>query len=191
MGEVPIAIVEKGKGFGYLLSGAVMKPGPLRELFPDMAREDFPADAVYGEVTGKSVYFMTKGQALRIPTPPQCANHGNWVISVSQLARWMSSQAREARRLPAARDRRPAPARGRRPGDGGGHRRQEGAARRRRSSRTSSPGVEAPRPGDRAGRGTQGHLSQVARSQFEADDSTQTWELGVKEVWQVPSPSTA
>ncbi len=93
LGEVPVAVAEKGKTAGsHLLSGAVMKPGPLKALFPDVADDDFPR---YGEVTGEAVYFMRPKAKVRLPTPPQMKNHGNWVISISQLARWMSDQAEE------------------------------------------------------------------------------------------------
>src|SRR5262249_33719205 len=81
LGEVPIAVVDKGKGAGsHLLSGAVMRPGPFRSLFPD---EDYLAiPGVFGEVTGEAVYFMMKSRAIRLPTPPQLKNHGNYVVSV-------------------------------------------------------------------------------------------------------------
>ena len=46
LGEVPVAVVEKAKTCGgHNLSGAVMRPGPLQELFPDMTREDWRASA--------------------------------------------------------------------------------------------------------------------------------------------------
>ena len=94
LGEVPIAVVEKGKGPGsHLMSGAVMRPGPFRSLFPDVAKEDLP---IYSEVTGEAMYFMTKSAAFRLPMPPpQMKNHGNWVVSISQLGRWMAEQAEE------------------------------------------------------------------------------------------------
>src|ERR671932_679698 len=48
LGEVPVAVIEKGKACGaHNLSGAVMRPGPLQELFPELAPEDWPT---YGRV---------------------------------------------------------------------------------------------------------------------------------------------
>jgi electron-transferring-flavoprotein dehydrogenase len=189
MGEVPIAIVEKGKAYGsHLLSGAVMKPGALRSLFPDMAREDYPSEAVYGEVTGESVYFMTGRQAIRIPTPPQMKNHGNWVISVSRLGRWMSEQAEElgAYLLPETDAQKLLVDGGRVLGVVTG---DKGRGRDGEELGTFEPGVELHAQVTVLAEGTQGHLSQVTRAHFELDrDSTQTWELGVKEVWQVPKP---
>ena len=53
LGEVPIAVVEKGKAAGsHLLSGACMKPGPLKELFKDTPFEDMPVESV---VKGEAV----------------------------------------------------------------------------------------------------------------------------------------
>ena len=47
----------------------------------------------YGEVHGEAVYLLTKGAAIRIPPPPTMRNHGNWVVSVSQLGRFLAEQA--------------------------------------------------------------------------------------------------
>src|SRR5262249_17432736 len=61
--ELSVAVVEKGKRVGaHLLSGAVLRPGPLREL----VGEEFPS---YGPVPGEAVYLLTASRAVRIPTP--------------------------------------------------------------------------------------------------------------------------
>ena len=76
LGEVPIAVVDKGKGAGsHLLSGAVMRPGPFRSLFPD--EDHLRVPGVYGEVPGEAVYFKMRSRAIRLTTPPQLRNHGN------------------------------------------------------------------------------------------------------------------
>src|SRR5690348_2978519 len=69
LGEVPVAIVEKAKTCGgHNLSGAVMRPGPLQELFPDMTREDWRKERFgFGEVKKEAVYMLPNGKAkLRI-----------------------------------------------------------------------------------------------------------------------------
>src|SRR5580658_5557397 len=86
LGEVPVAVVEKAKTCGgHNLSGAVMRPGPLQELFPDLSREDWRKQGfAFGEVTKESVYMLTSAKRkLRVPPPPPQRNHGNEVISVS------------------------------------------------------------------------------------------------------------
>src|SRR5439155_3156103 len=70
LGEVPVAVVEKAKTCGgHNLSGAVMRPGPLQELFPEMSREDWRKERfAYGEVTKESVYMLTGPKTkLRVP----------------------------------------------------------------------------------------------------------------------------
>src|SRR5580700_7769376 len=78
LGEVPVAVIEKAKTCGgHNLSGAVMRPGPLQELFPDVSREDWRKEGfAFGEVTKEAVYMMpTAKTKLRIPTPPNFKNH--------------------------------------------------------------------------------------------------------------------
>src|SRR5437660_8371803 len=84
LGEVPVAVIEKAKTCGgHNLSGAVMRPGPLQELFPEMSREDWrKVGFAFGEVTKEAVYLTpTSKLAVRIPTPPPFKNHGNEVVS--------------------------------------------------------------------------------------------------------------
>src|SRR5215475_7551053 len=91
LGEVPVAVIEKAKTCGgHNLSGAVMRPGPLQELFPDMSREDWRKERfAFGEVTKEAVYLVPNAKrAIKIPTPPNFKNHGNEVISVAALARY-------------------------------------------------------------------------------------------------------
>src|SRR5437660_234099 len=82
LGEVPVAIIEKAKTCGgHNLSGAVMRPGPLQELFPELSREDWRKERfAFGEVTKESVYALPNGKR-RIPVPtfaaPNFKNHGN------------------------------------------------------------------------------------------------------------------
>src|SRR6202030_3729849 len=68
LGEVPVAVIEKAKTCGgHNLSGAVMRPGPLQELFPQMSREEWRSEGfAYGEVTKEAVYVLpTAKRSLR------------------------------------------------------------------------------------------------------------------------------
>ena len=93
-------MIEKAKTCGgHNLSGAVMRPGPLQELFPDLTREQWREEGfAFGEVTKEAVYMTARRRRreLRIPTPPPFKNHGNEVVSVSALARYQQQQAEEA-----------------------------------------------------------------------------------------------
>src|SRR6476620_1472780 len=98
LGEVPVAVIEKAKTCGgHNLSGAVMRPGPLQELFPDMTREQWREQGfAFGEVDKEAVYMTpTSKRAIRIPTPPPFKNHGNEVILVAALARYQQQQGEE------------------------------------------------------------------------------------------------
>src|ERR671921_240617 len=98
LGEVPVAVIEKAKTCGgHNLSGAVMRPGPLQELYPELSREEWREKGfAFGEVTKEAVYLTpTSKVALRIPTPPPFKNHGNEIISVSALNRFQQAQAEE------------------------------------------------------------------------------------------------
>ena len=131
--------------------------------------------------------MLTKGGALRLPPPPQMKNHGNWVISVSQLARFMAEQAEElgAYLLPETDAQKLLVDDGRVQGILTG---DKGRGREGQEQATFEPGVEVRAQVTVLAEGTQGHLAQVARQHWELDrDSTQIWELGVKEVWEVPN----
>src|SRR3954464_3297829 len=86
LGEVPVAVIEKAKTCGgHNLSGAVVRPGPLEEPFPQDARAaGRRGGGAVGEVHKEAVYMTPSSKlAIRIPPPPPFKNHGNEVISVS------------------------------------------------------------------------------------------------------------
>jgi electron-transferring-flavoprotein dehydrogenase len=187
LGEVPVAIVEKGKQPGsHLLSGAVVNPRALRRLFRDRYRvDDLPS---YGEVHGEAVYVLTKRGSLRIPPPPTMRNHGNWIFSLSQLGRWLADRAEEggAMVLPETAAEKLLVSHGRvvgiRTGDKG--RNREGAP-----AGNFEPGSDLVAKVTVLAEGTQGHLTGVALDHFGlGGEQPQVWELGVKEVWRVPRP---
>ena len=95
LGEVPVAVIEKGKVAGaHLLSGANMRPSAMRELFPDLDPSEWP---VYQEVTKDAVYLLTSKLAVPLkPPPPNFRNHGNYVTSISKLGRFLGEKAEEA-----------------------------------------------------------------------------------------------
>jgi electron-transferring-flavoprotein dehydrogenase len=187
LGEVPFAVVEKGKQVGsHLLSGAVVNPRSLRTLFGDRMRiSDMP---FYGEVRSESVYYLTPHQALRIPAPPTMKNHHNYVASLSQLGRWLAELAEEAgatllpetsaTKLLVQHGR----VRGIRTGDRGRGRNGEELA-------NFEPGSDIVARVTVLCEGTQGHLTGAAIENFGiAGENPQVWALGVKEVWKVPHP---
>src|SRR5437660_196492 len=73
LGEVPVAVIEKAKTCGgHSLSGAVMRPGPLQELFPELTRARWREQGfAFGEVTKEAIYVLPSARTkVRIPPPP-------------------------------------------------------------------------------------------------------------------------
>lgn len=89
--EISVCVVEKGSEVGaHILSGAVLEPTALNELIPDWADKGAPLTA---PVDGDRFLFLTEKKAIPLPTPPQMNNHGNFVISLGNLCRWLGEQA--------------------------------------------------------------------------------------------------
>jgi electron-transferring-flavoprotein dehydrogenase len=188
LGEVPVAVIEKGKACGaHTLSGANMKPSAMRELFPELEPDDWPF--AYQEVTKDAVYLLTKRAALPLkPMPPNFRNHGNYVISVAKLSRFLAEQAEEkgayvltetvADKL-LVEDR---IVRGVRSGD-------RGRGRGGEELGNFEPGNDVVARATVLAEGTLGHLTQGAIDYFDLQGSLPVrWELGVKEVWKVAKP---
>ena len=87
-----ILLLEKGSSIGsHTLSGAVVDPSTLKALLPGVDPKDFPFES---PVTKDDVYFLTPTGALRAPfTPPYMGNHGNSVVSLGKLTRWLAEIA--------------------------------------------------------------------------------------------------
>jgi electron-transferring-flavoprotein dehydrogenase len=194
LGEVPVAVIEKAKTCGgHNLSGAVMRPGPLQELFPEMSREDWRKEHfAFGEVTKESVYFLpSANRKIRVPIPfvPNFKNHGNEVVSVSALARFQQAKAEEggayiltetsATQL-IVEDGKVV---GVRSGD-------KGRGKDGEPLGNFEPGTDIKAKVTVLGEGSWGHLTGAAIKEFNLaeDREPQVWELGVKEVWKVPKP---
>ncbi|HKF80172.1 MAG TPA: electron-transfer flavoprotein:ubiquinone oxidoreductase [Thermoleophilaceae bacterium] len=188
LGEVPVALVEKGKGPGsHLLSGAMMKPSAMRRLFPGLPESEWPT---YGTVPKDAVYLLPNGKrAIPLkPTPPPFRNHGNHVTSVAQLGRWLGERAEEAGVYILGET---AAVKlliedgkivGVRSGD-------KGRGRDGEELSNFEPGSDLMARATVLAEGTQGHLTGAAIRHFAlGSEDPQQWELGVKEVWEVPKP---
>jgi len=89
--DVTVCVVEKGGEVGaHILSGAVIEPRALDELLPDW-RDDAPP--LTTKAATDAFFFLTKTRAIRLPTPPQMRNHGNYVGSLGNVARWLGKRA--------------------------------------------------------------------------------------------------
>lgn len=94
LGDIEIGVLEKAGALGeHSLSGAVVNPRAMRELFPDLSDDDFPFRR---PVTKEAVYFLRENSSIKLPTPPTMQNHGNFVASLSEIVQWMGEKAEEA-----------------------------------------------------------------------------------------------
>lgn len=85
--EISIAVLEKGKEVGaHALSGAVVDPRALRELWPD----SWQGAPFEGEVTEEKLLFLTRGRSVSLPIPPPLDNRGKQVASLGRLLKWMA-----------------------------------------------------------------------------------------------------
>jgi electron-transferring-flavoprotein dehydrogenase len=187
LGDVPVAVVEKGKQPGsHLLSGAVVNPRALHRLFRGRKRiDEMP---FYGPVHEESVLFLTARRAIRIPTPPTMMNHGNYVASLSQFGRWLAEQAEEGGTtiLPETAAEKLLVADGRVHGVRSGDR---GRGRDGEQLANFEPGSDLVARVTVLAEGTQGHLTGAALERFDLSGAQpQVWALGVKEVWKVAKP---
>ena len=184
--ELLIVVLEKGASPGaHGISGAVMAPGPLRELVPDFIEKGAPLE---GEVKKESVYFLTKTGKIRSPiTPPPLNNHGNYVVSMSKLNQWMAGLCEksgvnifpefagtevlyEGERVIGVRT-----------GD-------KGLDAQGNKKGNYEPGTDLHARVTVLGEGSRGNLTKdvIAHFQLDAGKNPAGFELGVKEVWELP-----
>eukprot|EP00300_Choanocystis_sp_HF-7_P009810 c16647_g1_i4.p1 GENE.c16647_g1_i4~~c16647_g1_i4.p1 ORF type:complete len:585 (+),score=128.47 c16647_g1_i4:27-1757(+) len=91
--ELSVCVVEKGAEVGaHILSGNCLETRALDELIPDWRDRGAPIET---PVTEDHVYFLTESRAISLPIPPDMNNHGNYVVSLSQVVRWLGAQAEE------------------------------------------------------------------------------------------------
>ncbi|MDE1924395.1 MAG: electron transfer flavoprotein-ubiquinone oxidoreductase [Gammaproteobacteria bacterium] len=184
--DLGVCVLEKGASIGaHSLSGAVMEPGPLDALLPGW-RENPPAVCV--PATRDEFWFMTRRKRRRLPTPPQMANHGNFIISLGQLTPIL---AQEAERLgvdvfPGFAAAAPVfdeggAVRGVRIGDMGVQKDGEPGA-------AFAPGPEIHAKITMLAEGCRGSTAKqlIRRYQLDQGKSPQTYGLGFKELWQLP-----
>jgi electron-transferring-flavoprotein dehydrogenase len=185
-------VIEKAKTCGgHIMSGAVMRSGPLQALFPELTREDWRRERfAFGEVTKEAVYALPSAtRAIKVPTPPNFRNHGNEVISVAALARYQQRVAEEAGGYILTETAATqlivddGAVVGVRSGD-------KGRGKDGEPLRNFEPGTDIRASVTVLAEGCWGHLTGVAIGEFGLGENRepQVWELGVKEVWKVPKP---
>ncbi|MGH2905337.1 MAG: 4Fe-4S dicluster domain-containing protein [Solirubrobacterales bacterium] len=192
LGEVPVAVVEKAKTCGgHNLSGAVMRPEPLQELFPEVTREEWRENGfAFGEVKKEAIYVLpSKKTKIRIPPPPPQHNKGNEVVSVSALCRYMQERVEEAGAYVLTETSatklivEEGKVVGVRSGD-------KGRGKEGEELGNFEAGTDMGAKVTVLAEGCWGQLTSAATEFFNLDEGCEpmVWELGVKEVWKVKEP---
>jgi electron-transferring-flavoprotein dehydrogenase len=93
--DISVVVVEKGSEVGaHILSGAVIDPVGLDKLIPDWRSDD--DCPVKTAVTDDRFYYLTEPGAVRLPNilmPPLMSNHGNYIVSLGNVCRWLATKA--------------------------------------------------------------------------------------------------
>jgi electron-transferring-flavoprotein dehydrogenase len=183
--EISIAIIEKAAEIGaHQLSGAVLDPVSLRELVPDFEK-DAPLEAPVGD---EKVYFLTETGKIPAPIlPPPLRNHGNFVISLNKLVRWLGKKCEDAGidifpEFPGWEMLYEGDAvTGVRIGD-------KGIDKEGHEKSNYEPGVDIVAKVTVLGEGVRGSLTKqlVQRLKLDSASDPQVYSVGVKELWEMP-----
>lgn len=92
-----VILLEKAGELGaHIVSGNVLEPTALNELLPDWLSEDNPSRFEGATpAKGDKMRYLTKNSSFPLPTPPQMHNHGNYIISLNELTKWLGERAEE------------------------------------------------------------------------------------------------
>ena len=183
--EIAVCVLEKGSEVGaHILSGAVLETQALDELLPDWKERGAPLNTPAGE---DRFLFLSASKAMRLPTPPQMHNKGNYIISLGNLCRWMGEQAEAlgveiypgfaATEILTDADGR---VRGVATGD-------MGVGKDGEETANYQPGVELHARWTLIGEGCRGSLTKGLFERFGLRDGVdpQSYGIGIKEVWEV------
>ena len=183
--DLSICVIEKGSEVGaHILSGAVLEPRSLDELFPDWKDRGAPLHTPARE---DRFFFLTGGGAVRLPTPPQMHNAGNFIISLGNLCRWLGEQA-EALDVSIFPGFPAAEVLYHEDGAVKGVATQDmGVGRDGQPKASFEPGVELHARVTVFAEGCRGHLTKSLFERFDlrAGADPQTYGIGIKELWEV------
>ena len=184
--DAAVCVVEKGGEVGaHILSGAVLEPRALNELIPDWSDRGAPLTT---PATDDRFLFLTETRSFRLPTPPQMHNHGNYIVSLGNVCRWLASQAEElgVEIYPGFAAAELLEEDGRIVGIATG---DMGIAKDGTPTANFARGMELRASYTLFAEGCRGSLSQRLMARFNLRDGhdPQTYAIGIKELWEVPA----
>ena len=189
--DAAVCVVEKAGEVGaHILSGAVIEPRALDELLPDWRERNAP---IHTQATEDHFVFLTKTGAYKSPVnPPQMNNHGNYIVSLSDVVRWLGTQAEalgveiypgfSAAELLIETD---ADGKDRVVGVATG---DMGVSKEGEHGPNYASGMELRAAYTLFGEGCRGSLSKQLMARFNLREGIdpQTYGLGIKELWEIP-----
>ena len=187
--DASVLVLEKAEDVGYhVLSGAVMDPRGIQELYPDFLEQGFPIEA---KVTFDCVdYLKRNGGTLRLKgpfVPPPLRNHGNYIVSLYRVVRWLKEKAEEleVEVYPGFAGSRVLYEEGRVVGV---QTRDAGIAKDGTRKPDFEPGMNVKAGVTIFAEGTRGNLVKGLISKLDLDEGRnhQIYETGIKEVWRIP-----
>jgi electron-transferring-flavoprotein dehydrogenase len=183
--ERSVAVIEKASQVGaHILSGAVIEPGPLDELLPGW-RDQPPPICV--PVSSDELWYLGKDSKRKLPTPPQQANHGNFIVSLGAMCGWLAEHA-EAAGVDIFPGFAASGVRFSEDGSVGGVVIGDmGVGRDGEPRENYMQGIEIHAPLTVLAEGCRGHLSKqlIKHYQLDQDSDPQTYAIGMKELWRV------
>ncbi len=182
--EISVCVLEKGSEVGaHILSGAVLEPRALNELIPDWKEKGAPLNT---PATEDRFLFLTKKRAIRLPTPPQMHNEGNYIVSLGNVCRWLATQAEElgVEIFPGFAAAETLFEDGRVVGIATG---DMGIGKDGQRTGNFTPGVEIHARLTVFAEGVRGSLSKALIDKFDLrkDAQPQTYGIGIKELWEI------
>jgi electron-transferring-flavoprotein dehydrogenase len=181
-----VCVVEKGGEVGaHILSGAVIEPRALAELLPDWQQRGAPLTTPAGE---DRFLYLTAKRAIRLPTPPQMHNHGNYIVSLGNVVRWLGQQAEElgVEIYPGFAAAELLEQDGRITGVATG---DMGVEKGGEHGPNYQPGMELRATYTLFAEGCRGSLTKQLIARFNLRDGRDppTYALGIKELWEIPA----
>ena len=183
--EASVCVVEKGGEVGaHILSGAVVEPRALAELFPDWQAAGAPLTTPAQE---DRFLFLTASRAIRLPTPPQMHNAGNYIVSLGDVVRWLGQQAEAlgVEIYPGFAAAELLVEDGKVVGVATG---DMGIGKDGAPTGSYQRGMELRAPYTMLAEGCRGSLSKQAIARFALHEGAepQTYAIGIKELWEIP-----
>ena len=184
--DLTVCVVEKGGEVGaHILSGAVLEPRALNELIPDWQAH---GASLLTPARDDRFLYLTATRAFKLPTPPQMNNHGNYIVSLGNVCRWLAQQAEAlgVEVYPGFAAAEVLEEDGRVVGIATG---DMGIGKTGGATENFARGMELRATYTMFGEGCRGSLTKHLVKRFALRDGhdPQTYAIGIKELWEIPA----